>query len=242
MQLKKVQQNSTPKISELIMQSLLDAMEDGTIKVKDELPPERDLAEKLGVGRSSLRECLAILEYLNIIESKGNRKVVTKDSAYFRKAVSFVRLSSSDMVIDSLEFRQAIEVATAELACERATSEDMDRMNECVLRMERDIFDFVTDAEFHNCLARASHNAMFASTMDLLTTMIADLRLRYYRLPDYHKRTLESHRRIYEAVKARDKERAKKEIEEHIQLVYHFIEEDQANPELNAENVQRVAD
>lgn len=241
MQLKKVH-SSTPKISELIMQSLLEAMEDGTIQVKDELPPERDLAEKLGVGRSSLRECLAILEYLNIIETKGNRKVVTKDSAYFRKAVSFVRLSSSEMVVDSLEFRQAVEAAIVELACERATPEDMDRMNECILRMEQDIFDFVTDAEFHNCLARASHNAMFASTMDLLTTMIADLRLRYYRLPDYHRRTLESHRRIYEAIKARDKETAKKEVEGHIQLVYDFIEEDEANPELNAQNVQRLAD
>lgn len=241
MQLKKVQ-SSTPKISELIMQSLLEAMEDGTIKVKDELPPERDLAESLGVGRSSLRECLAILEYLNIIETKGNRKVVTKDSAYFRKAVSFVRLSSSEMVIDSLEFRQTIEGTIAELACERATPEDMDRMSECIVRMEQDIFDFVTDAEFHNCLARASHNAMFASTMDLLTTMIADLRLRYYRLPDYHRRTLESHRRIYEAVKARDKETARREVEGHIQLVYNFIEEDEANPELNALNVQRLAD
>lgn len=241
MQLKKVH-SSTPKISELIMQSLLEAMEDGTIQVKDELPPERDLAEKLGVGRSSLRECLAILEYLNIIETKGNRKVVTKDSAYFRKAVSFVRLSSSEMVVDSLEFRQAVEAAIVELACERATPEDMDRMNECILRMEQDIFDYVTDAEFHNCLARASHNAMFASTMDLLTTMIADLRLRYYRLPDYHRRTLESHRRIYEAIKARDKETAKKEVEGHIQLVYDFIEEDEANPELNAQNIQRLAD
>ncbi len=48
-----------PKIPELVMDSLLKAMEAGTICVGRELPPERDLAEELGISRNSLRECLS---------------------------------------------------------------------------------------------------------------------------------------------------------------------------------------
>ena len=94
MQLERIQ-NNAPKIPELVMQSLLTAMENGQIKMGEELPPERDLTATLGISRGSLRECLAILEYLSIIETRGNRKIVVKDASYFRKAVSFVRLSVS---------------------------------------------------------------------------------------------------------------------------------------------------
>ena len=59
MQLDKIQ-NTSPKIPELIMQSLIGAIEAGHIHVGEELPSERELAESLGVGRGSLRECLAM--------------------------------------------------------------------------------------------------------------------------------------------------------------------------------------
>ena len=67
------------------MQALISTMERGLIKVGEELPPERDLAAGLGVSRNSLRECLAILEYMGIIETQGNRKIVVKDASYFQK-------------------------------------------------------------------------------------------------------------------------------------------------------------
>ena len=116
MQLERIQ-NNAPKIPELVMQSLLTAMENGQIKMGEELPPERDLTATLGISRGSLRECLAILEYLSIIETRGNRKIVVKDASYFRKAVSFVRLSvSRSTQEDWAEFRRANEIAEATLA------------------------------------------------------------------------------------------------------------------------------
>ena len=75
MQLEKIQYTS-PKVPELVMQALINAIEGGQIQVGAELPSERDLAEKLGVGRGSLRECLAIMEFLGAIEGCGNRKRV----------------------------------------------------------------------------------------------------------------------------------------------------------------------
>ena len=84
MQLDKIQ-NTSPKIPELIMQSLIGAIEAGHIHVGEELPSERELAESLGVGRGSLRECLAILEFLGAIESRGNRKVLLRNADFIQK-------------------------------------------------------------------------------------------------------------------------------------------------------------
>ena len=78
MQFEKIQNNG-PKVPELVMDSLLKAMEAGTIRVGEELPPERDLAEALGISRNSLRECLSIMSFMGIVENRGNRKILVKN-------------------------------------------------------------------------------------------------------------------------------------------------------------------
>ncbi|MFR6394264.1 MAG: GntR family transcriptional regulator [Oscillospiraceae bacterium] len=53
MHIEKIQQNNAPRVPELIMQALVKAIEDGHIRVGEDMPSERDLAEMLGVGRGS---------------------------------------------------------------------------------------------------------------------------------------------------------------------------------------------
>ena len=225
MQFEKIQ-NTAPKITELVMQALLTAIEQGQLKVGQELPPERELAASLGVGRSSLRECLSILEFLNIVEARGSRKVVVKDAEAFRKAVSFVRLSDQASTrSDDIEFRRVIEVAVVELACDRATQEDLERIEASLTHLRQSPQDYRSDAEFHNALAMASHNILFIATMDLLASIISDVRIRYFKLPNYYQRTLDSHQGIYDAVRARDKVRARREMEFHLSLVEEFMRE-----------------
>ena len=81
MHIEKIQQNTTPRVPELIMQALVKAIEDGHIRVGEELPSERDLAEMLGVGRGSLRECLAILEFLGARRRAPGSNAPTKWAA-----------------------------------------------------------------------------------------------------------------------------------------------------------------
>ena len=122
MQFEKIQNNG-PKVPELVMDSLLKAMEAGTIRVGEELPPERDLAEALGISRNSLRECLAILSFMGIVENRGNRKILVKYADRFRKARSLIDLSySQDTFEDFMEFRRTNEREIARLACIRATA------------------------------------------------------------------------------------------------------------------------
>ena len=222
MQFEKIQNNG-PKVPELVMDSLLKAMEEGTIRVGEELPPERDLAEALGISRNSLRECLAILNFMGIVENRGNRKILVKYADRFRKARSLIELSySQDTFEDFMEFRRTNEREIARLACRRATEEDLERLRNSVERLESDASDFEADVEFHVNLAYASHNTIFAAMLNYVNSLILELRMRFFEREEYHGKTAEAHRRIYEAVLARDEELAAYEMGRHLRIIENY--------------------
>jgi len=219
-------QNMNPKIPELIMQSLIKEIEAGEITVGAELPSERDLAEALGVGRGSLRECLAILEFMGAIESHGYRKVLMRDADYILKVTSWIETANDNMSSQQSfnEFRRVIETGTVELACSRATEQDLINMEKTIRRMEIYPDDYMNDVAFHDAIAVASHNSMLASTLHLINSYIADVRIRFWDLPTYQEKTLTSHRNIFEAIKARDPRRAQLEMILHLEIVREFSE------------------
>ena len=222
MQFEKIQNNG-PKVPELVMDSLLKAMEAGTIRVGEELPPERDLAEALGISRNSLRECLAIMSFMGIVENRGNRKILVKNADRFRKARSLIDLSySQDTFEDFMEFRRTNEREIARLACIRATEEDLERLCNSVERLEADATDFEADVDFHVNLAYASHNTIFAAMLNYVNSLILELRMRFFEREEYHGKTAEAHRRIYEAVKARDEELAVYEMGRHLKIIENY--------------------
>lgn len=205
------------------MDSLLKAMEAGTIRVGEELPPERELAEALGISRNSLRECLAIMSFMGIVENRGNRKILVKNADRFRKARSLVELSySKDTFEDFMEFRRTNEREIARLACRRATEEDLERLRNSVERLEADATDFEADVEFHLNLASASHNTIFAAMLNYVNSLILELRMRFFEREEYHEKTAEAHRRIYEAVKERDEELAAYEMGRHLRIIENY--------------------
>ena len=198
-------QNSSPKIPELIMQALIKEIESGGIAIGRDLPSERELADALGVGRGSLRECLAILEFMGAIESRGNRKVLLRDADYIQKVTSWIEIANDMSTQQTFnEFRRVIETGIVELACERATEEDLISIEKTLISMENEPSNYMNDVAFHDAVAVASHNAMLASTIHLVNNLIADVRIRFWDLPYYQEKTLRSHRSIYEAIRARD--------------------------------------
>lgn len=209
------------------MDSLMKAISEGSIRVGDELPPERELAEALGISRNSLRECLSIMNFMGIVENRGNRKILIRDADYFRKAHSLLDLSySQDTLEDFMEFRRTNERQIARLACRRATEEDLQRMRISVERLESDATDYLADVEFHVNLARASHNTIFAAMMDYVNSLILELRMRFFELEEYHGKTAEAHRRIYEAVLARDEELAAYEMGRHLKIIEEYADKE----------------
>lgn len=230
MQFDKIQVTA-PKVPELVMNSLLNAINTGKIKINEDLPPERELAESLGVGRGSLRESLSVLEFMGVIETRGNRKVVVKNADYFQKALTFIRMSENeDTFEDFMEFRRSNELAIVRLACVRATDEDLALLREAVDRLDANPSDYMADVEFHIRLANASHNTIFAAIMDYVNYLILDLRMRFFTRSDYHDKTVNAHRRIYEAVLARDGDRAAYEMGKHLTIIEGYYAEENGLP------------
>ena len=224
MEIEKLQSDYT-KIPEQIMNSLVASIENGALEIGKELPSERDLAERLGVSRGSLRECLAILEFMGAIESRGYRKVLVRGSDYINRLRAWVEGMSEVGTQKTVhEFRRIIEGGIAALACEHATEADVMRLEETLKQLEVDPTDYENDVRFHNALALATHNAMLANTVYLINNFISDIRLKFYDKPQYPERTLQSHRAIYEAVRDRDAERARLEMIHHLNIAADFFD------------------
>ena len=117
-----------------------------------------------------------------------------------------------------------IEVGIAELACQRATEDDLAAMEKAMLALENEPDKYMHDVEFHDALAVASHNAMLASTIHLVNNLIADVRIRFWDLPNYQEKTNLSHASIFEAVKTRDAKKARHEMIEHLKIVDEFAQ------------------
>lgn len=223
MQFEKIQ-NNAPKIPELVMSALLRAMENEQLKLGSDLPPERELAELLGVGRGSVRESLAVLEFLGVISTHGKRKAVVRDASYVRNAMDFMRLSEdADTLAEFLEFRRINEVAIARMACEKATDEEIAALGRVLEALEREPQNNAVHQAFHEQLATAAHNAALSVVMNMVNTMMTELRLRNCEKPGYMPGTLEDHREIYEAVTARDGARAENAMLRHLKNIEEFI-------------------
>lgn len=216
---------SSPKLPELVIQTFFNAITNGEIKVNQELPSERELSEKLGVSRGSLREGLSILEFLGVITNQGNRKILSRDSDSVEKVMKILRLSErQDIIYDFIEFRRAVEPYAIKLACERATPEDINKIEETIAGMRKDIDNLEADYRFHISLAEASHNSFLAAVIELLISMYDSVRQRLIDSPGRKELILNANTEILEAVKQRNSELAQTLMLNHLANIEENIE------------------
>ena len=128
----------------------------------DKIPSERELCQKLGVGRASLREALKALEIMGMIETRlGDGTYVCKRSDFFSRPLLWAIASSSEADARELvEARTLIEVELAGLAAEHANAEHLKELTQYLDRMikaKNNPSDFVqADVDFHLAIGRAA--------------------------------------------------------------------------------------
>jgi GntR family transcriptional repressor for pyruvate dehydrogenase complex len=191
------------------------------------LPPERELAQRLGVNRMTVRQGLYLLQQRGLIDVKvGSGSYLTSmapsvvaDSIgrYF----VFGRCSHRELA----EVREALEPQVAALAAEHATSEDLARLQTLVEQLEAsaakaDIGACVlADLEFHLELAAASKNKLLIAVMSGLRQVMSTwLQTQIERA--YSEVRTRGHRLVYEAIASHDAERARDEMRVHIREAY----------------------
>src|SRR5215469_7426272 len=197
--------------SEEVVTRLREMIHRGELRSGDRLPPERDLAKLLGVSRPTLRMALRSLSAVGVLRSRqGAGTFVVQDdeppsldSGPLRLMASLRGFSSAEM----FEARRALEMVVAGLAAERATGEEMASMAEELAGMYASLAEpeqyLVHDMRFHQVVAGASGNRILAALMNMVATVLLDVRGKTVRRARDLKESAEMHRQIYRAIRDR---------------------------------------
>jgi GntR family transcriptional repressor for pyruvate dehydrogenase complex len=202
---------------------------DGTLKPGDLLPPERELAAKLGVGRSSIRDAVRTLEVMGILEARQGHGTVVRDLSTDALVVPLasVLTRKREMVQELLDVRRMIEPGLAARAAKNATAEEIAQMtailarHEAKLRRGEQAVD--EDDEFHYTIALAARNGVVLQVLDVLMDLLRESRSRSLQVAGRPKRSFDGHRRILRAIKRRDARAAEAAVRKHLKEIEEIV-------------------
>lgn len=205
------------RASEMIVDQIRLLVRSGQLKPGDRLPAERELGERFGVSRVTVREALRGLEANGMVSIKvgahGGAFVTAPTSA--RVGEGIIDLLSLSELTDKevAEARQVLELGIIPLVCERATEQDIADLLEICDRgdeaLAKGTYPMALSAEFHSRVARATHNAAIAMLTDSFHG--PTLRLLQHVKDDHPEmgaRGNREHRRFVTAIKTRDVDKA----------------------------------
>lgn len=225
------------KPADQILQYFKDVSTKGKLSAGDCLLPERDLAEKIGVSRASLRETLRALEILGLISSvPGQGSYVLPPN--FRSLSSFFELMLSlkpTLSENILELRLTLECEAVRLATKRATPEELANIREIIDRMpgtlDRDQLGVDADFEFHKAIMRATHNDLFVFVYEIIETLLKrshyERRVGVLYVSGVGEKFIEVHQKVYDALMEGDQDKAAERMKEHFQEVNRLLHKDQ---------------
>ncbi|PCJ10172.1 MAG: GntR family transcriptional regulator [Rhodobacteraceae bacterium] len=227
------------KLSASVVRQIEHLILRGILSPGERLPPERELAERLGVSRPSLRDAIAELQDRGLLAARAGSGVFIADvlGSAFSPALIQLFASHHEAVFDYLSFRRDMEGLAAERAARLGSDYDLQVIQGCFDKMEAansptlSEEDARLDAQFHSAIIDASHNVimlhMMRSMFDLLREGVF-----YNRKIMFHQHTsrrmlLEQHRAINAALQARDPAAARAAVETHLDYVKQALTDHQ---------------
>lgn len=197
-----------------VIAGILSYLQDRRLQPGDRLPSERDLAERLGVGRNALREALATLAALRIVESRPNSGIYLRHVARegsFEALILLTELGGSPTAIEvaeTMEVRAHLETLAVGLACKRRTDEDLERMADVLSRTQEVLAHggniASADTDFHVALVGATHNSVLVRVLNAFYRFTGQRRELMFEDLSQAEASLSEHRRLLEHVAARD--------------------------------------
>jgi GntR family transcriptional repressor for pyruvate dehydrogenase complex len=199
-------------------------IERGELRPGDRLPPERELALELGVSRPTVRAGLHALAAMGVTESRqGAGTFITGGPPRLGAGpLSFLAALHGFTRDQIFEARKILEVGAAGLAAELGLNDRLAPMAEEVTGMFANISEPQTfllhDIRFHRAVAGAAGNPVLLALVEMVSSLVWEQRrLTVERAHDL-KESAEMHRRIYQAIRDRDAERARLEMSQHLDL------------------------
>jgi len=220
----------------------------GILRPGERLPAERELADRLGVSRPSLRDALAKLQSRGLLSSRANAGVFISEKLGVNFPKEMVQLFSnhSEAVFDYVSFRRDMEGLAAERAAYLGSETDLKVIDTVFRKMEsahnrKDPDDEAQlDADFHLSIIEASHNVimlhMMRSMYQLLREGVFYNRQIMFKQHTTRKTLLEQHRAINEALQARNSQAARAAVEAHLNFVENAL-----NDHMKAQKNEAIA-
>ncbi len=217
------------KVTEEIAEQIRSLIKEGKLQPGEKLPPERTFANILGVGRSSLREAMNILEAQGFVEPRKRKGIYVRSlgAPVMSDPLRWVLEEDKTKLIQLYEIRKDLELASASKSAQLRSDDDLMRMRTALQKMEKDsngsTFSLDGDLEFHLAIARSTNNFFRSHILKSLFDLSDEYLKFVVRIMTEEKRrikqVLEQHQDIYEAIEEKDPERAKAMMEKHLTWV-----------------------
>ncbi len=227
-------------VAEAISDEILNLLRQKELKAGDKLPPERELADMLGVSRPSLREALRALSIMKIVEVRqGDGTYVSAlKPEDLVEHLEFVFMLDDSTTLQLFEARKIVEPGNASLAAQRITDEELLALRASLEKSERSAADpeafLQADIELHEIITRAARNPLLERFMASIRTLGRASRHKTVRMSGVTEPTVQYHRQIVAALEARDPQAAGAAMLRHLQHVEKMYREAAASePTLN---------
>jgi len=214
-----------PIQSERLYEQIVDQIERrivaGDLKVGDQLPAERELADQFAVSRTAVREAIKALREKGLVEIRlGRGTFVTRGATGAVRHSLGLLLKNENGFVNLAEVREILEPEIAALAATRVTEENIAAMAEAVAIMETalnnvDVF-VEADLDFHLALAEATQNPIIPTLMDSIIDLLREQRKRTGNVEGGLARGQYHHKRILEAVIQHDPLAARQAMQDHL--------------------------
>jgi GntR family transcriptional repressor for pyruvate dehydrogenase complex len=198
----------------------------GDLAAGDRLPSERELCERFGVSRVTVREALRVLEANGLVEIRvGARRgafVTAPSSRLVGEGIADLITLSAMSAVEVTETRIVLELGIIPLVCERATEDDLAALEEICDRsdaaLKDDEYPLALSGEWHRRYAAAAHNGAVAMLVESLhDPLIMSLERAREVVPAHGRRGVEEHRALVEAIRERDVPRATQLMRTHLE-------------------------
>jgi GntR family transcriptional regulator, transcriptional repressor for pyruvate dehydrogenase complex len=214
------------RLYEQIVQQIEESVLNGSLKPGDQLPAERDLAQRLGVSRTAVREAVKALREKGLVEAYSGRGTFITDGTTHAARQSFdlmVKIGQQENSAHLAELRLILEPGIAALAAQRAEEEHLSALREAVDLMDRSQKDpaayIEADLDFHLALAEAVANPLILSLIDSIVGLLREQRLRIFNVDGGPERGQVHHKRILEAMERRNPGMARSAMSAHLEQV-----------------------
>jgi GntR family transcriptional repressor for pyruvate dehydrogenase complex len=209
---------------DLVIQRVEEWIREGEFNSGDRLPSTQSMVEEFGVSRSVVREALAKLQALGVVEIRHGKGAYVSRLAVDVLLGQIIRLEDTDetrLLPFVWEARKIIEIEVASMAARRRSPEDVENLERALQEMERRVeaghLGVEADEAFHLIMTQATHNPVLVKMVLGISEILRDSRRASLSPMDRRHTSIQEHWRILSAVKAQDEAGARLAMQTHIE-------------------------